>query len=82
MATAGELDVNALVDTPADKLSEENAKRFAYTLGHVEFEALLNTACTLAKLQVKKPSDKLCDVKVLALIDVLAYILAGCLHTS
>ena len=30
----------------------------------------------LAELQVKKPADKLCAVKVLALLDVLAYILA------
>ena len=30
----------------------------------------------LAELQVEKPADKLCDVKVLALLDVLAYILA------
>ena len=36
----------------------------------------LNTlAHTLAELQVKKPADKLCDVKVLALVDMLAYII-------
>ena len=34
-------------------------------------------ARTLAELQVKKPADKLRDVKGLALVDVLAYILAG-----
>ena len=35
----------------------------------------LNTlAHTLAELQFKKPADKLCDVKVLALVDMLAYI--------
>ena len=33
-------------------------------------------AHTLAELQVKKPADKLCDVKVFALVDMLAYILA------
>ena len=70
MATAGELDVNALVDTPADKLSEKNAERFAYSLEHVEFEA----PCTLAKLQVKKPSDKLCES--------LGTHRRACLHTS
>ena len=32
---------------------------------------------TLAELQVKKPADKLCDVKVLALVDMRAYILAA-----
>ena len=31
---------------------------------------------TLAELQVKKSADKLCDVKVLALFDMLVYILA------
>ena len=37
----------------------------------------MNTlAHTLAELQVKKPADKLCDVKVFALVDILAYILA------
>ena len=37
----------------------------------------MNTlAHTLAELQVKKPADKLCDVKVFALVDLLAYILA------
>ena len=66
-----------LVDTRADKISEIKAERFAFTLGHVDFDVLLNTlAYTLAELQVKKPADKLCDVKVLALVDMLAYILA------
>ena len=52
------------------------AKRLAFTLGHVDFDALLNTlAHALSELQVKKPADKLCDVKVLALVDMLAYIL-------
>ena len=33
-------------------------------------------AHTLAELQVKKPADKLCDVKVFALVDMLASTLA------
>ena len=54
----------------------QRAKRLAFTLAHVDFDALLNTlAHALAELQVKKPADKLCDVKVLALVDMLAYIL-------
>ena len=32
-------------------------------------------ANTVAELQVKKPADKLCDVKVLALVDMLTYII-------
>ena len=36
----------------------------------------MNTlAHTLAELQVKKLADKVCDVKVFALVDMLAYIL-------
>ena len=55
----------------------QRAKRLAFTLAHVDFDALLNTlAHALAELQVKKPADKLCDVKVLALVEMLAYILA------
>ena len=73
----GELDVKTLGNTMADTISEIKAKRFASTLGHVYFDALLNTLLpSLAELQVKKPADKLCDVKVLALVDMLAYILA------
>ena len=78
MATVGELEVKTLVDTTADKISEIKAEKFAFTLRHVGFGALLNTlAHTLAELQVKKPADKLCDVKVFALADMLAYILAA-----
>ena len=33
-------------------------------------------AHTLAELQVKKPADKLGDVKVLARVEMLAYIIA------
>ena len=35
MQTEKELDVKALVDIPADKLSEIKAETLAYTLGHV-----------------------------------------------
>ena len=31
---------------------------------------------TLAELQVKKPADKVCAVKVFALVDMLSYILS------
>ena len=34
METEGELDVKALVDRPADKLSEIKAETLANTLGH------------------------------------------------
>ena len=44
--------------------------------GWLIFTRLNTLAHTLAELQVKKPADKLCDVKVLALVDMLAYILA------
>ena len=60
MATVGELDVKTLGNTMAAKISEIKAKRFASTLGHDDFDALLNTlAHTLAEQQVKKPADKL-----------------------
>ena len=55
MATVRELDVKTLVDKTADKMSEIKAERFAFILGHVDFDALLNTLThTLAELQVKK----------------------------
>ena len=73
LANSGRVHVKTLRNTMADKISEIMSKRFACTLGHVDFDALLNT---LAELQVKKPADKLCDVKVLALVDILAYTLA------
>ena len=77
LANSERVHVKTLGNTMADKISEIMAKRFACTLGHVDFDALLNTlAHTLAELQVKKPADKLCDVKVLALVDILAYTLA------
>ena len=60
-----------------NQLLTHRAIRLACTLGHVDFDALLNTlAYRLAELQVNKPADKLCDVKVLALVEMLAYILA------
>ena len=40
MATVRELDVKTLGDTMADKISEIKAKRFASTLGHVDFDTL------------------------------------------
>ena len=74
LANSERVHVKTLGNTMADKIM---AKRFFCTLGHVDFDALLNTlAHTLAELQVKKPADKLCDVKVLALVDILAYTLA------
>ena len=58
------------------KLLTHRANRLASTLKHVDFDALFNTLVhTLAELQVKKPADKVCDVKVFALVDMLAYIL-------
>ena len=63
----GELDVKTLVDTTADTMSEIKAERFAFTLGHVDFDALLNTLThTLAQLHVKKHADKLTNVKCAA----------------
>ena len=77
LANSERVHVKILGNTMADKISEIMAKRFACTLGHVDFDVLLNTlAHTLPELQVKKPADKLCDVKVLALVDILAYTLA------
>ena len=58
--------MKTLVDTTADKMSEI-AERFAFILGHIDFDALLNTLThTLAELKVKKHGDKLYDVKDLA----------------
>ena len=34
-------------------------------------------AHTLAEVQVEKPADTLCDVKALALVDVLTFMLVG-----
>ena len=52
------------------------AETLAYTLGHVDSEALLDTlADALGEVEIKKPADTLCEVKALELIDVLAYTL-------
>ena len=63
--------------TQAENLSEIKAETLAYTLGHVDYEALLDTLPhRLADVEVKKPADTLCDVQGLALVDVLAYMVA------
>ena len=60
MVTVGELDVKALVDAPADKLSEIKARKLAYTLGHVHSEAVLDTlAHTFSQVQAKSFTDTL-----------------------
>ena len=52
------MDAKALVDTPADKLSEIKAETLVYTLGHVNCKALLPTLVqTLAEVQVAKFKD-------------------------
>ena len=77
LATVGELDTKALVDTLADKLSEIKNKTLGYTLGHLLSEALLDKlAHTIAEVKVQKLADLICDVKALALVDVLDYMLA------
>ena len=77
MATMEELEAEALANTLADKLSKIKAETLANTLGHVDCKALLYTmAYTLAELDVKQSADTLCDVKALAPVDVLAYMLA------
>ena len=60
----------------ADKLSEIKAKTLGYTLGHLHSEALLATLDdTIAEVEIENPADTLCDVKALALVDLLAYML-------
>ena len=60
----------------ADKLSEIKARTLGYTLSHPDSEALLHTLDdTIAKVEVEKPADTLCDVKALTLVDLLAYML-------
>ena len=76
MATVGEFDSKALVDTMAKNLSEIKADTLAYTLGHVDSEALLDTlAHTVAEVEVEKPVDTICDMQALALVDVRACLL-------
>ena len=77
MVTMQDLDAEVLANTIADKLSKIKAQTLADTLGHVHCKALLYTmAHMLAELHVKQCADTLCDVKELAPVDVLAYMLA------
>ena len=72
------MDVKELVDTLTYKQSEIKAKTLSYTLGHVDCKALLYTLVqTLGEVQVAKFKDTRCDVKGLAIVDVLVYMLAG-----
>ena len=72
------MDVKELLDTLTYKQSEIKAKTLIYTLGHVNCKALLYTLVkTLAEVQVAKFKDTRCDVKGLAIVDVLVYMLAG-----
>ena len=60
MATVGELHVKALLDTPADKLSEIKAKTLSYTLGNVHSDSVLDTvAHTFSQVQAKSVTDTL-----------------------
>ena len=71
------MDAAALANALADKLSKIKAKTLAKCLGHVHSKALLYTmAHTLPELHVKESADTLCNVKALAPVDVLAYMLA------
>ena len=58
--------------------SEIKTKTLYYTLGHVNCKSLLYTLVkTLAEVQVAKFKETRCDVKGLAIVDVLVYMLAG-----
>ena len=60
-----------------DMKAEKIAETLANSLGHVHCKALLyKMAATVAELHVTKSADRLCDVKALAPVDVLAYMLA------
>ena len=60
MATVGELDVKALLDTPSDNASEIKAKTLSYTLGHVHSDSVLDTvAHTFSQVQAKSVTDTL-----------------------
>ena len=60
-----------------DMKAETIAETLANSLGHVHCKALLYTmAPTVAELHVKQSADRLCDVKALAPVDILAYMLA------
>ena len=77
MATMKELDAKALANTLADKVPKIKAETLANTLGHVHSKAVFFTmAHRLAELHVKDSADTLCDVKGLAPVDFLAYMLA------
>ena len=72
------MDVTELVDTLTYKQSEIKAKTLFYTLGHVHCKALLYTLVkTLAEVQVAKFKATRCDLKGLAIVDALVYMLAG-----
>ena len=75
-ATLRELDAKALRNILADKLLKIKAETLAKTLSHVNSDSLLHTLShTLAELQVEKCADTVCDVKALAPVEVLAYML-------
>ena len=60
MATVRELHVKALVDRPADKLSEIKAKTLAYTLGLVLSHLVLDTLPhTFSQVQAKSVTNTL-----------------------
>ena len=78
MQTEAELGVKELVDRLAYQQSEIKTKTLSYTLGNVDCKSLLYTLVqTLAEVQVAKFKDTRCDVKVLAMFDVLVYMLPG-----
>ena len=54
------MDVKALLDTPADKLSEIKAKTLAYTFGHVHSDCVLDTlGHTFSQVQAKSVTHTL-----------------------
>ena len=70
------LDAKALRNILADKLLKIKAETHAKTLSHVGSDSLLHTlAHTLAELQVGNPGDTVSDLKALAPVEVLAYML-------
>ena len=70
------MDAKALRNILADKLLKIKAETLFKILSHVGSDSLLDTlANTVAELQVKKPADTVCDVKALAPVEVLAYML-------
>ena len=70
------LDAKALRNILGDKLLKIKADTLAKTLSHVGSNSLLDTlAHTLAELQVENSADTVSDVKALAPVEVLAYML-------